>query len=100
MGIKDHGFVVNARFDDYPLMHAAYLTHDGKNVIFHDYAQLVQISSKDKSAFLEHFKRFSLTQYFTLKLRDQKVENVELITTQKLNNKARDAKAARKEANR
>ena len=41
MGIKDHGFVVNATFDEYLLLHAAYLTHDGKNVIFHDYAQLV-----------------------------------------------------------
>ena len=38
MRIKDFGFVMKAKFDDNPNMHAVHMTHDGKNVIIHDYA--------------------------------------------------------------
>ena len=38
MDITNHGLLMNGKFDDNPILHVAHLTHDGEEVIIHDYS--------------------------------------------------------------
>ena len=80
MNIDKHGLIINAKFDDNPILHTAYLTHNGNEVFIHDYAQLEQLSSTEEAEFIKHLNRFTDASYFTLRLKEEPTSVAEKMT--------------------